>query len=315
MSSKPYILVLGTSIVDITGFSSVKYRPNNSNPGCVKVSLGGVCRNIAETSARLKVPTKFISVIGNDGNGKTILDHSREIGYDMSESLFLEDCTTPTYMAILNDEGEMVSAIVDMWSANKMDQTFIDTKKAIFENASYTFLDSDHPDLLDYILRKHHGKTNFVLDPISAIKAESIKHLLPYFHTIKPNRYEAEAMLGYPLKSQEDYIRAAHDFLGLGISNVFISLDEDGIFYANEKERGIIKANNAKVVNVTGAGDAFVAGLAYAYTNDLSMVDTVKFSIAVSLLTISHSCTIHPELCLSLVEDVLSVASFTCTTF
>lgn len=306
MSNKPYILVLGTSIVDITGFSSVQYRPNNSNPGCVKVSLGGVCRNIAETTARLDIPTKFISVIGDDSNGKTILEHSKSIGYDMSESLFLANCTTPTYMAILNDAGEMVSAIVDMWSANKMDEAFIDSKASIFNSATYTFLDSDHPELLAYILKKYQGKTHFVLDPISAVKAESIKHLLPYFHTVKPNRYEAEAMLGYALESTDDLIQAANDFLGMGIQNVFISLDEDGIFYANAKERGIVKAKEAKVINVTGAGDAFVAGLAYGYMHELTLHDTVKFAIGVSLLTISHACTIHPELCLDRVHDMIS---------
>ncbi len=301
---KPYILVLGASIVDITGFSAVKYRTHNSNPGCVKVSLGGVCRNIAETTSRLGVPTKFISVLGNDDHGRSILEHSKLMGYDMSDSLFLKDCTTPTYMAILDERGEMVSAIVDMWSATQIDQAFIDSKSETIANAEYTFLDSDQPDILEYILKTFKGKTKFVLDPISAAKAETIRHLIPYFHTIKPNRFEAEVLVGYPLQSTEALLRAGEDLLAQGVENVFISLDENGIFYANRDSRGIMMARHATVKNVTGAGDSFVAGLGYGYMHNLPLHDTVKFAIGMSLLTISHESTIHPEMSL---EKVLSI--------
>ncbi|HAS73674.1 MAG TPA: kinase [Clostridiales bacterium UBA8960] len=306
MHTQPYILVIGASIIDIIGFSAVKYRPQNSNPGCIKVSMGGVCRNIAETIAHLGVPTKFISALGDDDHGTSILEHSKIIGYDMSDSLFLDHCSTPTYMAILNENGEMVSAIVDMWSLNQMDAAFIDSKSDIIKQASYTFVDANNPILLEHILKTYHGQTQFVLDPISATKAESIKHLLPYFHTIKPNRFEAEAMLGYPLDSTESLLKASEAFLAQGITNVFISLDENGIFYATREQRGIMMAQGTKVVNVTGAGDSFVAALGYCYVNAFALLDTVKFAMATSLLTISHESTIHPELSTEAVKGILS---------
>ena len=315
MNHQPYILVLGASIVDITGFSAVKYKTHNSNPGCVKVSMGGVCRNIAETTARLGLKTKFISILGDDDSGNNILVHSKKIGYDMSDSLILKGCSTPTYMAILDEKGEMVSAIVDMWSANQMTESFIDEKSEIISGAEYTFVDADHPKILEYLLKKHHGQTKFVLDPISAVKAESIKHLLPYFHTIKPNRYEAEMLVGYPLNSTENLLRAAEDLLALNIQNVFISLDENGIFYANATQRGIMMARGAHVINVTGAGDSFVAGLGYGYMHQLSLHDTVKFAIGASLLTISHESTIHPDMCLEKIKDVISKCEWVDSSF
>ena len=48
-------------------------------------------------------------------------------------------------MAILNEEGEMESAIVDMESLNKMETSFIDSKAEIIENAEYVIVDSDNP--------------------------------------------------------------------------------------------------------------------------------------------------------------------------
>ena len=306
MQINPYILVIGASIIDITGFSAVKYRSHNSNPGCIKVSMGGVCRNIAETIARLGVPTKFISALGDDDHGRSIHEHSKFIGYDMSDSLFLSHASTPTYLAILNEKGEMVSAIVDMWSLNQMDAGFIDTKADIIKNASYTFVDANNPKLLEHILKTYYGQTKFVLDPISAVKAESIKHLMHYFHTVKPNRFEAEAILGYPLDNDVALRRAADDFLAKGIVNVFISLDKNGIFYANKNSRGILTAKGSKVVNVTGAGDSFVAALGYCYLNALSLLDTVKFAMSASLLTISHESTIHPEMSTIKINEIMT---------
>lgn len=291
-----YVLVLGASIVDILGFSRSKYTQKDSIPGNIKISLGGVCRNIAENMARVGVNTNFISILGDDEQGRNILEHSKVIGYDMGHSLILENKATPTYMAILDEEGEMVSAIVDMSSLDEMDEDFIDAKRKVIEDAEYTFLDSDNPKILEHILKEFEGKTKFVLDPVSAAKAEKIKHLIKYFHTIKPNRYEAEILSGIKINSYEDVRKAGKYFLDLGIKNIFISLDADGTYYTNGEEEGKIKACNVEIKNTTGAGDSFVAGLGYGYMNNLSLRDTVKYAMAMSVITIKDEDTINPKM-------------------
>ncbi|MBY0754881.1 carbohydrate kinase family protein [Clostridium sardiniense] len=301
-----YILVIGASIVDILGFTRNIYKGKDSNPGNIKISLGGVCRNISENLARVGVNTKFISIIGDDENGRNILSHSKMVGYDMEESLILEGGCTPTYMAILDHTGDMVSAVVDMESLDEMDTDFIDSKKEAISNAEYTILDADDAEMLEYILTTYKGKTKFVLDPVSAAKAEKIKHLIKYFHTIKPNRYEAEILCGFPIKTKEDLDKAGDYFLSQGVENVFISLDADGIYYMNNEETGKIKAKNVTVKNTTGAGDSFVAGVGYGYMNNLSLKDTVKYAIAMSTITISHEDTINPKMSDEYVELYLN---------
>lgn len=304
-SQEPYILVFGASVVDIVGFSSVSYIPLNSNPGCVKMSYGGVCRNIAENMARIGMNTKFISILGDDETGRGMLEHSRMVGYDMEDSLITKSGGTPTYMAILNECGEMVSAVVDMKSISELSYDFIDEKAEIIENAEYVIVDTDNPEKLEYLLKRFHNKTRFILDPVSAAKAEQVKHLLPYFHVIKPNRYETEQLAELGIKNDEALIEAARKFHAQGVPYVFISLDADGIFYSDGMSMGKIKAEDAVVRNVTGAGDAFVAGLGYGFMNHKDTVDTVKFAIAMSLVTIAHEETIHPAMCLEKVLDLM----------
>ena len=208
-----YLLVLGASIMDIFGFSTSNYRAYNSTPGKIKMSFGGVCRNIAENSARIGINTKFLSVLGDDECGKSILEHSREIGYNMEDSMIIKGASTPTYLAILDENGEMVSAISDMKSLNAMTEEFIDSKKELIKNAKYVVVDSDNPKILSYILKNFSKETNFILDPESAEKATWVKDMIKDFHTIKPNRHEAEILAGFPIKDTEDLIRASNYFL------------------------------------------------------------------------------------------------------
>ena len=223
---QPYALVFGVSVFDICGFTDNNYRSNDSNPGKVRTSFGGVCRNIAECMARVGVNTKFISVLGDDEAGLRMMDHSKVMNYDMSESLIVKGGSTPTYMAILDEQGEMVSAVVDMKIIDAFTTDFIDSKADIIKNSEYMILDSDRPDIVEYIIKTFSGDTKFILDPVSAAKAELVKHLIKYFHTIKPNRYEAEIMCGFKIHNDEDLRRAGKYLKDLGIENVFITLDE-----------------------------------------------------------------------------------------
>ena len=298
-----YLLVLGASIMDIFGFRPSNYREYNSTPGKIKMSFGGVCRNIAENSARIGINTKFLSVLGDDECGKSILEHSREIGYNMEDSMIIKGASTPTYLAILDENGEMVSAISDMKSLNAMTEEFIDSKKELIKNAKYVVVDSDNPKILSYILKNFSKETNFILDPVSAEKATWVKDMIKDFHTIKPNRHEAEILAGFPIKDTEDLIRASNYFLSLGIKKVYISLDSEGIFYNDGEKCGKVKALDVIVKNVTGAGDSFVAGIGHGYMNKLDEVDIVKFSMAMSIITIADEATIHPQMCLNKVLE------------
>ena len=187
----------------------------------------------------------------------------------------------------------------------RCDTDFIDEKAEIIENAEYVVLDSDNPEIVEYMVKKFKN-TKFILDPVSAEKAMNVKHLIKYFHTIKPNRHEAEILAGFPIIDEEDLINASNYFLSLGIERVFISLDADGIFYRDKNSCGKIGTGKVDVVNVTGAGDSFVAGMGHGYMNNLPIEEIVKFAISMSVLTIAHEKTIHPEMCFEKISSMMN---------
>lgn len=130
---------------------------------------------------------------------------------------------TPTYMAVLDHFGEMVSAVVDMKIIDEFTTEFIDSKAEIIKNAEYMVLDSDRPDIVEHILKTFSNDTKFILDPVSAAKAKTVTHLVKYFHTIKPNRYEAEIMCGFKINNEEDLRKAGKYFTDLGVK-MYLSL-------------------------------------------------------------------------------------------
>lgn len=81
-----------------------------------------------------------------------------------------------------------------------------------------------------------------------------------------------------------------------GLRRVFITLGERGVFYKDELTKKFVKPPAVKVVNATGAGDAFMAGLVYSYINDLNLDDTIQFSMYASEMALSHENTINPNI-------------------
>lgn len=250
-------------------------------------------------------------MVGDDEKGKAILQHAESLGIDMKDSLTVPGASTPTYMAIMNENGEMESAIVDMSITDKISKEFIDSKEDIIINSEYMVLGADNPSIMEYILTKYQGATKFILDPVSSARVQQITHLIKYFDVIKPNRNEAEVLCGFKIDTIEDVRKVGRCLLDYGVKDVFISLDVEGIYYNNGQDEGIIKANEVAVMNVTGAGDSCVAGLGYGYMNGLSVVDMLKYAIAMSVITISHEETIHPNIDHDMVQTYINQLDWT----
>ncbi|HOK90680.1 MAG TPA: 1-phosphofructokinase family hexose kinase [Candidatus Hydrogenedentes bacterium] len=79
---------------------------------------------------------------------------------------------------------------------------------------------------------------------------------------VKPNREEAEAFLGYPLETSDDYAKAADTFHRLGVRIVVISEGRRGAYFSDGYRRFRAKPPRVREVNPVGSGDAMVAAMA-----------------------------------------------------
>jgi pseudouridine kinase len=302
LKDQDYACVLGGANMDIIGTPTQKLIPADSNPGRIKLTMGGVGRNIAENLVRLGVSTKLITVLGEDVYGRKILDHANQIGLDMRESLVVNHKPTSTYLAILDENKDMVAAVNQMNIMDELSVDFIQGKRSVIEHGRLSILDTNiREDVLRYVLEQSRN-TVFFLDTVSTKKAEKIRDMIGYFHTIKPNRIEAEMLSGISIRTQDDMRRAAEVLLEKGVKRVFITLGPDGVFYHDRKSNALIPNPKVNVVNATGAGDAFVAGLSCAYFNHYDTEQSARFAMATAILALESEETINPNVSMENVQ-------------
>ncbi|GFN36280.1 carbohydrate kinase family protein [Tepidimicrobium xylanilyticum] len=301
MRNRSYITIVGGANIDIIGIPYDRLRFKDSNPGKATITLGGVGRNIGENLARLGIDTKLITVLGDDLFGRMIMERGRDIGLDMSESLILKDKQTSTYLAILDENGDMNLALSSMDILKEMNIPFIQDKKDMIENSKLCIVDTNIPmEVLKYMVSNF--KVDFFLDTVSTRKAKKVKDILGYFHTIKPNKLEAEILSGIETNDEKSLKKAASHFIDIGVKRVFITLGDQGVYYLDKLNEIYIKAPKISVVNATGAGDAFVAGLAYSYFHELEVKETIKIAMGASIVTLENENTINPDITIENIE-------------
>jgi len=104
--------------------------------------------------------------------------------------------------------------------------------------------------------------------------------LLARPYLVKPNRYEAETVTGYRLKTKNDLRRAGSAFLDMGAQIVAISLGAQGLFLCREGESLLIASPKIQRNNPTGAGDALLAGLLYALEHGERFHEAARWAVA-----------------------------------
>jgi pseudouridine-5'-phosphate glycosidase/pseudouridine kinase len=117
-------LVIGGSNLDLLGRPSpgTKFLLGTSNPGTLARSYGGVGRNVAEVLGRLQARPWLLSAVGADGDGRNLLAHAREAGVETSAVVTSQKGNgTNTYMAILDEKGDLFTTIADMAVCDEMD--------------------------------------------------------------------------------------------------------------------------------------------------------------------------------------------------
>ncbi|MFS0556307.1 1-phosphofructokinase family hexose kinase [Brevibacillus sp. 179-C9.3 HS] len=122
--------------------------------------------------------------------------------------------------------------------------------------------------------------TKCVLDTSGQALLEGIK-ATPYL--IKPNRPEAEAILGYSLDTDEARCRAIRELRERGAKRVLLSLGEEGAWFGEGTQTWRISAISlavSEVKNTVGCGDSMLAGVLVGRLRGLAWPDAVRLGMA-----------------------------------
>lgn len=302
---KDYILSIGGSNIDIQGFSKNRILLKESNPGKIKVCAGGVERNIVNNLSNIGLKEiKFVTSIGDDIFGDILLDNIKALGVDTS--YIVRKGASTSYIAILNNDKDMEIAMSDMDALDEnVNVSYLDTIKDVISNASFITIDAVmNRDIFEYLINNFPNK-RLLSDAVSIRKAEHIKGLEKYIYALKINSNEASFLLDKEINTIDEGKEAVKEFLDKGVKEIYITFGALGICYGVIDDNNVyhLEAPKVNIVNASGAGDAFMAGIAYSIFHNYDLDYKVKFSAIMSMLALESEDTVNNNISLEIVEQ------------
>ncbi len=277
-------LAVGGANLDIKGEPIYPLCVGTSNPGIVHTSPGGVARNVADNLARLGEDVVLTALVGEDSDGEWLKQITAQSGVSTVGMVRLPKQRTGRYISIHNEQGEMVAAIADMEINEAWDEQHKRMGLEFLKKASGLFLDANLPvSVIDYFLSAAKEQCcMIVVDPVSVKKAEKWVGRLHGINMIAPSRDEAAVLSGMEINNRQDVERAAELLHEQGVQQVFITVGSDGVYIHHPQLQKWLPAPTADVLDVTGAGDAFTAGVMYGMTRTDSPIHQAAYGLAMA---------------------------------
>lgn len=267
------VAVIGALNLDVCGMPNAPLRAGDSNPGSVRLSAGGVARNIAYRLARQGVPVSLITPMGHDAVADLLAQRCAAEGISLGHALRL-DGPSPVYLSIQDAQGDLAVAVNAMSLLENMTPDTLETCRALLDAAPLVVCDANLPgETLAWLAQTVAAP--LLLDPVSGFKAARARAVIGHFAAVKPNRLEAEALTG-----ASDPACAANRLLAEGVGRVFISLGAEGVHYADASGQGRLPAPGVHTDSYNGAGDAMTAGIAHGMLLGESTRDCAARGIA-----------------------------------
>ncbi len=277
-----------------------------SNPARAVTSFGGVARNVAETLARLNTPVRLVSRVGDDDSGRAVTAHLAGLGVDVSRVSTAPSGETAQYVALLDLYGGLLVAASAMDVLDGLAPADLDAAwPGVDEAASVMFVDCNLPiDTLAHAVRRARlDGSRLAVDAVSMPKVARLPRDLQGIDVLFCNADEAEALAahhGWPMTGNTlDLAQMLHE---RGARHVVVTRGAAGVLIADELGTRFVPATGASVYDVTGAGDALVAGTLALLATGALLDDAVLAGTLVAALTVESQYSVRPDLSAELAD-------------
>ena len=298
LPEKNQIIAIGGANVDRKFSIHGDVQLGTSNPAKVSESVGGVARNIAENLGRLGNRVSLMTTLGDDHDG-VLIEQSSGAYMNLVLAEKLKEEKTGSYTAVLDHFGELVIAMANMSIYDQLLPDLLKKHEAILQKASCLIIDLNCPlETVQYIKEfAQHRQIPLAIIPVSSPKMERMPHDLQGVSYLICNRDEAETYLDLKLETYAHYEKAVKALLQKGAEYVVLTLGEHGVMVGNEEKVTHYKAVKTNhIVDVTGAGDAFVSAFLHGILNNEELEEAVQFGLLSASKTLQSDRTVREDL-------------------
>ncbi|QFG00206.1 winged helix-turn-helix transcriptional regulator [Psychrobacillus glaciei] len=299
LPEKNEIICIGGANLDRKYSVKNKLQMGTSNPTTSSQSVGGVARNIAENIGRLGHSVRLLSVVGNDIEYQ-IIEKASSNWMNLFSVEKLANYSTGTYSAVLDRQGEMLFALANMEIYDQLSVEYMKKQESHLSNAQLLIVDMNCPkEVIEYLQTLAMGKNiSLAIIPVSSPKMERMPDNLHGIEWIILNRDEAEAYLHMKIIDESSWKKAAQTFVQKGVNHVVITNGSQGVMYSSESiDSTYVPAMQVDhVVDVTGAGDAFVSGTLHAWLEGNDLKSAISAGMLNASKTLQSAETVRTEL-------------------
>ncbi len=276
------IYIVGGAAIDITGKPENICRERDSNLGRVQIRVGGVGHNIAKRLVGFNYHVELVTAIGSGFHAGMVRESCKKANVSLKHT-YVGTEHTGTYIGVFDEDGDMLVGISDMSVLDHLTPDYLAPLLAEINESRMCVIDGNlSPDSLGFLC--NHVTSPLFYDPVSCAKAGRIGGNVGKCYAIKPNRFEAGFISGKSCDTIRGIYRASDWFLEQGVQRVFISLGEEGVFWADATGCGVLPAQIHGAVDVSGAGDAMGAAIIDGCVKGLSTEECALLGNAASAL-------------------------------
>lgn len=296
-------VVVGVIFLDIKGFPFSKYDAVGTNLGNIVMTHGGVARNVAEDLANLGADVSFVTMLDEGALGSESRTRLTAAGVRTDSAISVPEKGMGMWLAVFNEKGDLAGSVSRMPDVRPLEQLIDARGEAIIRDADCVVLEMDTSEAISrrvIELAEAYGK------PVYTIVANmrvilSHPELLGKTRCVILNEIEAgrlfgEDLCGKPAEKTLEIVKSAAQRAGLRA--IVVTMGAAGAVYADfaSGDSGCVPSVPCRVVDTTGAGDAFFSAVVTGLTRGMALGDAVKCGARLASLTISSSESACPRM-------------------
>ncbi|MAY63010.1 MAG: carbohydrate kinase [Rhizobiales bacterium] len=297
------ILAIGGAHLDRTCRLEGPHLPGASNPGRWENHLGGGVFNTCRNLARLGHEVTLVSARGGDASGERVAEAAEEAGLDDRSMVFL-DRATASYTAILEPDGNLVTAVADMAVYDRIPPRRLLTARFRdkVRDTDLLLCDANFPaptlETLGLIARRTEKPLAAIA--ISPAKILRFSAMLGNISFLFMNAAEARALAGSgdnPLpRLREMGLRGAAITAGPAPVTAFL----------DDETAQLTPSPLPALSDVTGAGDALAAGFLHALSSGQGLATSLRSGVALARLTVGVPGPVRDDLTTALLDRAIA---------
>lgn len=279
-------------------------QPGETVAGCHFARYpGGKGLNQAVAAARLGAEVMLFGRVGNDAFGTELLAVARENGVDVS---FVEqvEAQTGTAVVLVDPQGENMIAYAP--GANALvDEAYLGRILPLMASADALLLQLEIPlGIVAAALSRLPAERPVVI--LTSSPAQDLRSIpLGKVDVLVSNPQEFRIIGGWS-GNPEELERVGRGFLARGVRALVVTAGAAGAYLVENEGLAHFPAFPVEVVDATGAGDAFCAGLAVKLGGGRGLYEAIGFANAAAALATAKKGAVPSLPTLSEVQTALS---------